>query len=75
MKAMVATMKAIPVSQAVGMVLAHDITEIRQASSRAGHSKRGTSSAKRIFPPAAARQGTLFVLQVADDEMHENDAA
>lgn len=66
----------IPLSDAVGLVLAHDITEIRRGefkgrAFRKGHIVRheDISHLRRLG------KERLFVLRLADDEMHENDAA
>jgi molybdenum cofactor synthesis domain-containing protein len=68
--------KAIPVSDAVGMVLAHDVTEIRKdefkgAAFRKGHviSKEDICHLQRIG------KEHLFVLSLGPDDMHEDDAA
>lgn len=68
--------KTIPVADAVGMVIAHDITEIRQddfkgRAFKKGHIVRGEDieHLKRLG------KEKLFVLNIEDDEMHEDDAA
>jgi molybdenum cofactor synthesis domain-containing protein len=68
--------KAIPVSEAVGMVLAHDVTEIRKdefkgAAFRKGHviSKEDICHLQRIG------KEHLFVLSLGPDDMHEDEAA
>jgi hypothetical protein len=68
--------KVVPVSEAVGMVLPHDITEIRPGEFKGtafkkGHVVRETDidHLKRIG------KEHLYILEVKDDEMHENDAA
>lgn len=68
--------KIIPVTQAVGSVLAHDITEIRKgefkgAAFRKGHiiTEEDISYLQRLG------KEHIFVLNIADDEMHEDDAA
>jgi hypothetical protein len=63
-------------SEAVGTVLAHDITEIRPGDFKGRAFKKG-----HIIRPEDVchlqRLGKehLFVLDIADDEMHEDDAA
>ncbi len=70
------TLKTVPVTQAIGTVLAHDITEIRPGEFKGRAFKKG-----HIIRPEDVchlqRLGKehLFVLQIAGDEMHENDAA
>jgi molybdenum cofactor synthesis domain-containing protein len=68
--------KTIPVGDALGMVLAHDITEIRRDEFKGRAFKKGhiirvedISHLKRLG------KEHLFVLSVAPDEMHEDDAA
>ena len=70
------TMKAIPVTQAVGMVLAHDITEIRPGEFKGRAFKKGHIIRKEdVCHLQRLGKEHLYVLQVAEDEMHENDAA
>ncbi|MBZ0157903.1 MAG: molybdopterin-binding protein [Alphaproteobacteria bacterium] len=68
--------KAIPVTEAVGMVLAHDITEIRKEDFK-GRAFRKGHVVTREDVEHLQRLGKdhLFVLHIADDEMHEDDAA
>lgn len=68
--------KVIPVDEAVGMVLSHDITEIRPGEFKGRAFKKGhivreedIDHLKRIG------KENLFILQINEDEMHENDAA
>ena len=69
-------MKAIPVSQAVGTVLAHDITEIRPGEFKGRAFKKGHIIREEdVCHLQRLGKEHLFVFQVADDEMHENDAA
>ena len=71
-----ATMKSIPVNLAVGTVLAHDITEIRPGEFKGRAFKKGhVVREEDICHLQRLGKEHLFVLQVADDEMHENDAA
>ncbi|HTF99644.1 MAG TPA: molybdopterin-binding protein [Nitrospirota bacterium] len=70
------TGKTVPVAEAIGMVLAHDITEIRKGEFKGRAFKKGhiirledISHLKRIG------KEHLFVLSLAPDEMHEDDAA
>jgi molybdenum cofactor synthesis domain-containing protein len=70
------TMKAIPVNQAVGTVLAHDITEIRPGEFKGRAFKKGHIIRKEdVCHLQRLGKEHLFVLRVAKDEMHENDAA
>jgi hypothetical protein len=66
----------VPVSEAVGMVLGHDITEIRRDSFKGPAFKKGYVL-KSGDVPHLLRIGkeNLFVLDIADDELHEDDAA
>lgn len=68
--------KTIPVTQAVGTVLAHDITEIRQdefkgRAFRKGHIVREED----VCHLQRLGKEHLFVLSIQEDEMHEDDAA
>jgi len=70
------TMKAIPVDQAVGTILAHDITEIRPGEFKGRAFKKGhVIREEDVCRLQRLGKEQLFVLQVAEDEMHENDAA
>ncbi|HDZ61926.1 MAG TPA: molybdopterin-binding protein [Nitrospirae bacterium] len=68
--------RTIPVNEAVGTVIAHDITEIRpgefkDAAFKKGHivKQEDISLLKKIG------KENLFILEIREDEMHENDAA
>lgn len=68
--------KTIPVTQAVGTVLAHDITEIRPnefkgPAFRKGHIVRDED----VCHLQRLGKEHLFVLSIKEDEMHEDDAA
>ena len=68
--------RTIPVEEAVGKVLAHDITEIRQnefkgRSFRKGHVIRHED----ICHLRRLGKENLFVLSLSEEEMHEDDAA
>jgi molybdenum cofactor synthesis domain-containing protein len=68
--------RTIPVEEAIGKVLAHDITEIRQnvfkgRSFRKGHVVRPED----ICHLRRLGKENLFVLALSDEEMHEDDAA
>ncbi len=70
------TLKAIPVNQAVGTVLAHDITEIRPGEFKGRAFKKGhVIREEDVCHLQRLGKEHLFVLHVAEDEMHENDAA
>jgi len=68
--------KNIPVEQAVGMVLPHDITEIRKGEFKGRAFKKG-----HLIQPEDVehlkRLGKehIYVLTMQDDEIHENEAA
>jgi len=69
-------MKTIPVDQAVGTVLAHDITEIRPGEFKGRAFKKGhVIREEDVCQLQRLGKEHLFVLQVAEDELHENDAA
>ncbi len=68
--------KTIPVQEAVGMVLAHDITEIRPGEFKGRAFKKGhVVREEDICHLQRLGKERLYVLKIADDEMHENDAA
>jgi hypothetical protein len=68
--------KAISVTEAIGMVLAHDITEIRKDEFKGRAFKKGHIVREEdIDHLQRLGKENLFVLSIADDEMHENDAA
>lgn len=64
------------VKEAVGTVLAHDITEIRPGEFKGRAFKKGHIIKKEdICHLQRLGKENLFVLDIADDEMHEDDAA
>jgi hypothetical protein len=66
----------IRVTDAVGMVLAHDITEIRPGEFKGRAFKKGhVIREEDICHLQRLGKERLFVLHIAADEMHENDAA
>jgi len=69
-------LRTIPVEDAVGTVLAHDITEIRPGEFKGRAFKKG-HIIKEDDVCHLQRLGKehLFVLNIADNEMHEDDAA
>lgn len=68
--------KTIPVEDAVGMVLAHDITEIRQDDFKGRAFKKGhIVRDEDISHLQRLGKENLFVLNIAGDEMHEDGAA
>ncbi|HUI46123.1 MAG TPA: molybdopterin-binding protein [Nitrospirota bacterium] len=68
--------KTVPVSAAVGMVLAHDITEIRKDEFKGRAFKKGhIICLEDIVHLKRLGKEHLFVLSLAPDEMHEDDAA
>jgi molybdenum cofactor synthesis domain-containing protein len=70
------TMKAIPVARAVGTILAHDITEIRPGEFKGRVFKKGHLIREEdVCHLQRLGKEHLYVLQVAEDEIHENDAA
>jgi molybdenum cofactor synthesis domain-containing protein len=68
--------KIVPVNEAVGTVLSHDITEIRPGEFKGRAFKKG-HIVKEADVEHLKRLGkeNLFILEIKDDEMHENDAA
>jgi molybdenum cofactor synthesis domain-containing protein len=68
--------KTIPVQEAVGTVLAHDITEIRLGEFKGRAFKKGHIIREEdVCHLQRLGKEHLFVLNIAEDEMHENDAA
>lgn len=68
--------KTIPVEKAVGMVLAHDITEIRQGEFKGRAFKKGhVIREEDVCHLQRLGKERLFVLNITRDEMHEDDAA
>ena len=68
--------KIIPVSEAVGTVLSHDITEIRPGEFKGRAFKKGHIVRKEdIEHLRRIGKENLYILEIKDDEMHENDAA
>jgi hypothetical protein len=68
--------KTIPVQEAVGTVLAHDITEIRTGEFKGCAFKKGhIIKEEDVCRLQRLGKEHLFVLDIADDEMHEDDAA
>ncbi len=68
--------KKIPVADAVGLMLAHDITEIRPGEIK-GRAYRKGHIVRQEDIEHLLRLGkdNLFVLDIAEDEVHEDDAA
>lgn len=69
-------LKVIPVEQAVGLPLAHDITEIvpgkhKGPAFRRGHIVRPEDIAKLLD----VGKRNLYVMELEDDELHEEEAA
>ncbi|MDA8155935.1 MAG: molybdopterin-binding protein [Actinomycetota bacterium] len=68
--------KAIPVADAVGAVLAHDITEIRPGEFKGRAFKKGHIIRQEdVCHLRRLGKERLFILEIAPDEMHEDEAA
>jgi molybdenum cofactor synthesis domain-containing protein len=74
--------KTIPVDQAVGMVLPHDMTEIRSLSENGDDSFKGVAFKKGhivreedIEHLKRLGKEHIYVLTLEEDEIHENEAA
>jgi len=68
--------KKLAVAEAVGTVLAHDITEIRPGEFKGRAFKKGHIIRQEdVCHLQRLGKENLFVLDIADDEMHEDDAA
>jgi len=68
--------KTIPVTEAVGTVLAHDITEIRPNEFKGRAFKKGhVVKEEDVCHLQRLGKEHLFVLSIGEDEMHEDEAA
>ncbi|KPK01484.1 MAG: molybdopterin-binding protein [Nitrospira bacterium SG8_35_4] len=68
--------KTVPVDKAVGMVLPHDITEIRPGEFKGRAFKKGhIVRDEDIEHLKRLGKEHLYILEIQEDEMHENDAA
>jgi len=68
--------RTIPLEEAIGTILAHDITEIRQGEFKGRAFRKGHVIRKEdVCHLQRLGKENLFVLEIAEDEMHENDAA
>jgi len=68
--------RLLPVAEAVGTVLAHDITEIRPGEFKGRAFRKGHIIREEdVCHLQRLGKENLFVLSIADDEMHEDDAA
>jgi hypothetical protein len=66
----------IPVQESLGTVLAHDITEIRPGEYKGRAFKKGHIIREEdVCHLRRLGKENLFVLNIAEDEMHEDDAA
>jgi molybdenum cofactor synthesis domain-containing protein len=66
----------IPVTEAVGTVLAHDITEIRKGEFKGRAFKKGHIVKKEdVCHLQRLGKEQLYVLNISEDEMHEDEAA
>lgn len=71
-----ASMKTVPVDEAVGTVLAHDITEIRPGDFKGRAFRKGHVIKKEdICHLLRLGKEKLYVLELAEDEVHEDEAA
>lgn len=68
--------RKLPAREAVGTVLAHDITEIRPGEFKGRAFKKGHIIREEdVCHLQRLGKENLFVLNIAEDEMHEDDAA
>ena len=68
--------KAVPVDQAVGMVLAHDVTEIRRNEFKGQAFRKGHVIRQEDIPKLKQiGKEHLYTLTLSADELHEDDAA
>lgn len=68
--------KAVPVARAVGLALAHDLTEVRADGGKGAAFRRGHIIREEDLP-RLLRCGKehVFILEIAPDELHEDEAA
>jgi molybdenum cofactor synthesis domain-containing protein len=68
--------RAVPIAEAVGLVLAHDVTEIRKGEFKGRAFKKGhIVRHDDIHRLQQIGKEHLYVLTISADEMHEDDAA
>ncbi len=68
--------KIVPVSEAVGTILSHDITEIRPGEFKGRAFKKGHIVREEdVEHLQRLGKENLYILKIKEDEMHENDAA
>ncbi len=68
--------RTLPVAEAIGTVLAHDITEIRPGEFKGRAFKKGhIIRDEDVCHLQRLGKENLFVLDIGQDEMHEDDAA
>jgi molybdenum cofactor synthesis domain-containing protein len=71
-----AGIKTVSVNDAIGMVIAHDITEIRPGKFKGCAFKKGhVVKEEDISHLLRLGKENLYILEIKHDEMHENDAA
>lgn len=69
-------MKIIPLEEALGKELAHDITEIRPGEFKGAAFRRGHRVREQdICHLQKLGKNHLYVLELAEDEIHEDEAA
>ncbi len=69
-------MKTIPVEQAVGKILPHDVTEIRKGEFKGCAFKKGhIIQADDIEHLKRLGKENIYVLELSGDDIHENEAA
>ncbi len=69
-------LKKMPIKEAVGTVLAHDITEIRPGEFKGRAFRKGHIIREEdVCHLQRLGKESIFVVNIADDEMHEDDAA
>ncbi len=69
-------MKIVPVSEAVGMVLCHDVTRIVQGREKGPAFKRGhVITGRDVEPLLDMGKANVYVYDLAEGHVHEDDAA
>src|ERR1700690_2109950 len=68
--------RTVPITEAVGLVLAHDVTEIRKGEFKGRAFKKGhVIRHDDILRLQQIGKDHLYVLTIGADEMHEDDAS
>jgi len=68
--------RTVPIADAVGMVLSHDVTEIRKGEFKGRAFRKGhVIRAEDVCHFQRLGKEHVFIIDIAEDEMHEDEAA